>query len=110
MKYLITESQLDKAIFHYLDSQDFILIEKDDSVYFDNSGPDGHALIRYDKKDRECLIHTNFVDEVRTFFSLVRSDCESAIGRWVENTLQMEVITTTRMPAGYDWPLRIPRK
>ena len=110
MKYLITESQLDKAIFHYLDSQDFILIEKNDSVYFDNSDPDGRARIRYDKEDGECLIHTNFVDEVRAFFSLVRADCESAIGRWIENTLQMEVITTTRMPAGYDWPLRIPRK
>lgn len=110
MKYLITESQLDKAIFHYLDSQDFILIEKNDSVYFDNSDPDGHARIRYVEEDGECLIHTNFVDEVRTFFSLVRADCESAIGRWVEDTLQMEVTKTTRMVAGYDWLLKMPRK
>ena len=34
MKYLITESQLDRIIFKYLDNQDFIQIEKNNRIYF----------------------------------------------------------------------------
>jgi hypothetical protein len=51
MKYLITESQIDKVIFKYLDNQDFIQIEKGDGVYFVNSEGDEYAQIRYFKKD-----------------------------------------------------------
>ncbi len=40
MKYLITESQLDRAIFIYLDNQDFIQLYKDNGVYFVNSEGD----------------------------------------------------------------------
>jgi hypothetical protein len=51
MKYLITESQFDKAIFKYLDNQDFIRIEKKVNVYFVNSEGDEYAQIRFDKDD-----------------------------------------------------------
>ena len=47
MKYLITESQLDRAVFIYLNNQDFIQIENDDSVYFVNSENDLYPLIIY---------------------------------------------------------------
>jgi hypothetical protein len=50
MKYLITESQLDNIIFKYLDNQDFIQIDMNDSIYFVNSEDDKYAQIRYDKK------------------------------------------------------------
>jgi hypothetical protein len=97
MKYLITESQLDKVIFKYLDNQDFIQIEKNDKVYFVNSEGDEHAQIRFDKDDGWCGIYWRLIIEISAFFSMDEDDCESLIGRWVENTLQMKV-TNTQAP------------
>ena len=94
MKYLITESQLDKVIFKYLDNQDFIQIDMNDSIYFANSEGDEHAQIRFDKDDGWCAIYYELIDEISAFFSMQKSDSESVIGRWVENTLQMKVTNT----------------
>jgi hypothetical protein len=94
MKYLITESQIDKIIFKYLDNQDFIQIDNNDSIYFVNSEDDKYANIRYDKKDGWCYIDFNLIREISSFFSLQRSDSEEVIGRYVENTLQMKVTNT----------------
>ena len=94
MKYLITESQFDKAIFKYLDNQDFIHIETDDNIYFTNSEGDEHSQIKYYKNGGWCDIYWNLIDEISTFFSMKESDSEKVIGRWVENTLQMNVSNT----------------
>ena len=48
MKYIITESQLDRVIFKYLDNQDFIQIEKDGYIYFLNSENDVYSEIVFD--------------------------------------------------------------
>jgi hypothetical protein len=95
MKYLITESQLDKVIFRYLDNQDFIRIERDDKIYFANSEGDEYAQIRYDKDDGWCGIYDRLINEISSFFSLGESYSEQVIGRWVENTLQMSVTVTS---------------
>jgi hypothetical protein len=97
MKYLITESQLDRVIFRYLNNQDFIQIDKDKSIYFINSEGDEYAQIIYNKNDGSCGIYYKLIDEISSFFSLDESDSEQFIGRWVENTLQMRV-TDTRLP------------
>jgi len=47
MKYLITESQLDKVIFRYLNNQNFIQIERNNIIYFVNSEGDKYGQIRY---------------------------------------------------------------
>jgi hypothetical protein len=91
MKYLITESQFDKAIFKYLDNQDFIQIERNDSIYFVNSEGDEYAQIRYNKNDGWCFISIDLIKEISSFFSLELTDSKEVIGRWVENTLQMKV-------------------
>ena len=91
MKYLITESQLDRVIFRYLDNQDFIQIEKNNSIYFVNSENDEYAQIRYDKSDGWCGITYELIEKISSFFSLDEYDSEEVIGRWVENTLQMRV-------------------
>ena len=110
MKYLITESQLDNIIFKYLDNQDFIIIDMNDSIYFVNSEGDEHAQIRYDKKNGWCGIYYKLVDEISRFFSMEYSDSKQVIGRWVENTLQMKVTNTDyRVFYGNSW-LRIPYK
>ena len=93
MKYLITESQLDRVIFRYLNIKDFIKIGKYDSMIdFVNSEGDKHAQISYDKSEGCCLIYHNLIEEISSFFSLQHSDSEKVIGKWVENTLQMKVI------------------
>jgi len=78
----------------YLDNQDFIQIERNDSIYFVNSEGDEYAQIRFDKKDGWCMIYYKLVEEISAFFSMQESDSESVISRWVENTLQMKVINT----------------
>ena len=96
MKYLITESQIDNIIFMYLDSQDFIQIDMNDSIYFVNSEEDEYVQIRYDKKNGWCGIYWRLIIEISDFFSIQESDSKKVIGRWVENTLQMKVTNTFR--------------
>jgi hypothetical protein len=91
MKYLITESQIDRVIFKYLDNQDFIQIERGDGVYFVNSEGDEYSKIRYFKKDRKCVIYTGLIDEVSSFFSMQGYDARETIGRWVEETLKVDI-------------------
>jgi hypothetical protein len=110
MKYLITESQLDNIIFKYLDNQDFIRIERNDSIFFVNSEGDEYGQIRFDKDDGRCYIYYKLVEEISAFFSVEYSDSKSIIGKWVEHTLQMKVTNT--FPSGLLTAerLRIPSK
>ena len=91
MKYLITESQINKLIFTYLDNQDFIQIEKYDSIYFVNSEGDSYAQIKYDINDKWCMINYKLIDEINSFFSTDDSTSRILITQWFENTLQIEV-------------------
>ena len=90
MKYLITESQLDRVIFKYLDNQDFIQIEKDDNIYFVNSEDYKYCQIRYDMSDNFSFMNYELVDEISSFFSLSDSDSEKIIVRWIGDTLQVK--------------------
>ena len=109
MKYLITESQLDKFIFKYIDLKRLILVEMgNDKVYFVNSENDEYAQIRFDKDDGWCFIDFNLTNEIYSYFSLQRSDSERIIGKWVENTLQMEVTNITKCWLNNVFQLRIP--
>jgi len=110
MKYLITESQLDRMINKYLDNQDFIPIEKGNKIYFANSEGDEYAQIRYDEDDGFCYIHYKLVDEISSFFSLEESYSEQVIGMWVENTIQMRVTRTLLWVHWLGALLRIPSK
>jgi len=83
----------------YLDNQDFVQFERNDSIYFVNSEGDRYGQIRYDKDDNWCIIYYGLVKEISTFFSIQGSDSESLIGRWVENTLQMKVKNTLGVAA-----------
>ena len=85
----------EKVLFSYLDSQDFIQIKKDDSIYFAYSENDEYAQIRFDKDDGWCYIDYYLIEEISSFFSLQLSDSKEVIGKWVENTLQMRVTNAT---------------
>ena len=108
MKYLITESQLDKVIFRYLNNQDFIQIEKGNNIYFVNSEGDVYAQIRYDKNNGWCYVYWKLINEISSFFSLGQNDSQKVIGRLVENTLQMMVTGTILQHVLSGFVLRIP--
>ena len=92
MKYLITESQLDKVIFKYLDNQDFIQIKRGITIYFVNSEGDeySNSLIQYFRSG-ECVISFELIDEIKEFFSVEFDNSKYVIARWVENTLGRRV-------------------
>lgn len=94
MKFILTESKMESVIFKYLDTTDFIKIEKNNSIYFVISADDGYTQIEYDKDDGWCLISLDFIKEISSFFSLSYNDSEKIIGKWVENILQMKVSNT----------------
>jgi len=91
MKYLITESQINKLIFTYLDNQDFIKFEKNNYIYFVNSEGDSYAQIKYDINDKWCMINYELIDEINSFFSTDDSTSRILITQWFENTLQIKV-------------------
>jgi hypothetical protein len=94
MKYLITESQLDRVIFRYLDIKNFIQIKKGATIFFVYSEDDEYSEIRYDKISGWCYIVVSLINEVSSFFSLSISESIELISRWVENTLKMIVVQT----------------
>jgi hypothetical protein len=107
MKYLITESQLDRVIFRYLDNQDFIQIKIGLLTYFVNSEDDEYAQIK--NGNFGCVISPELIKEISSFFSLDESDSKSSIGRWVGNTLQMKVTNTTKAGLMTQSWLKIPK-
>jgi hypothetical protein len=92
MKYLITESQIDKVIFKYLDNQDFIQIKRGITIYFVNSEGDDYnnSLIQYFRSG-ECVISFELIGEIQDFFSIEFDNSKYVIARWVENTLDRRV-------------------
>ena len=96
MKFLITENKLEQIVFKYLDNQDFVKIERGDSVYFLNHEGDELPQIRYNKYDGTCYINDDLNREISSFFSLENFKAKKLIGQWVENTLQMKVSNTLK--------------
>jgi hypothetical protein len=92
MKYLITESQIDRVIFKYLDNQDFIQIKRGITIYFVNSEGDeySNSLIQYFRSG-ECVISFELIGEIQDFFSIEFDNSKYVIARWVENTLDRRV-------------------
>ena len=94
MKYLITESKLNKVIFKYLDNQDFVVIKSTmgNILYYVNSEDDEFAQIKYYPEDRWCTIHYDLADEVSKFFSLDYEDSINVINKWIEDKLGIKSI------------------
>ena len=102
------DKDLERVLFSYLDSQDFIQIEKNNRIYFVNSEGDEFAQIRYDENSEVCFINLDLIEEISSFFSLQRSNSKEVISRWVENTLQMKVTDTQILMSMLSNRLRIP--
>ena len=87
MKYIITESQLNKAYFKYLDYI-FDGVELDTSMSDDRYkvySTDDNRAFTYGERTKDVYIFDMFVDEFKDMF--VNLDTEEAlemIGRWIE--------------------------
>jgi len=102
------DKDLERVIFSYLDSQDFIVTGNDTSLFLANSESDKLAQIRYDEDREVCFINIDLNKEISSLFSLRRDESQKVISRWVENTLQMKVTKTTDAYMNIDQWLRIP--
>jgi len=92
MKYIVTQEQIDKVIFKYLDNQDFIHIKYGVNDYLVNSEKDEYAQIRYNRISDHCTINFELVVEIVKFFSLSPRDAISVIDRWVEKTFNVSSV------------------
>ena len=95
MKVIITESQLEKSVFKYLDMKDLYILNRSSSVKFYSSRKgidDGeYSLITYDKNDGECFISSELASVICSIFSLHPDNALSIISDWVENKLDVTV-------------------
>ena len=107
MKYLITESQLENAVFRFLDNQEFIDIDKDGTIYFFNSG-DEYAKIKYAMNNHRCIVAVDLIMEICSFFSLDMYDAKDIVKEWIENELQTKVNSVDYSIHPQPMMLRIP--
>ena len=90
MKYIITESQLDKVIFGYLNRQKFHVINRNNDFIFWNREDietrnfDAEIIISTHKQIY-CFIKQDLIETISTFFSLEESDAMNIISDWVES-------------------------
>ena len=98
MKLIITKSQKDriveKLIFKHLDRQNYNQLDIGDRIYFVKNIGDKYADIRFDKSDGWCGISYELASFFSRMMGIEMFDIEDVVGRWVEHTLQMEVIRT----------------
>lgn len=90
MKFIITESALEKAVSLYLDNLNLIRKDYKDSIYLYRSEKDSKNFnnnyeIRYDNTLMRCAINYELYKEVRDFFSLWGDEAKIVIAKWVEN-------------------------
>lgn len=101
MKYLITESKLDKLVSMYLNNQDFIVYDNkkkfDNYIYFLNNESDLYAQISVYHKNSvgevKNWVYVNYdlIEELSDFFSIDDLDCLEIIKVWVVDTLGIRV-------------------
>lgn len=94
MKYIITESKLEKVVMKYLNGLDLKILDKTTHIYFVRKGHDDYAYVVYDIYNHKCIIYYDLISEITSLFSLDSNYSEKLIGKWVENTLDMEVKST----------------
>jgi hypothetical protein len=114
MKYLITESQIDKVIFKYLDNQDFLIHDQNKKfnshIYFLNSESDKIAQISvYVNNDfgeirNWVFVNSDLINELTNFFSIDKTDCLNVVSSWVSNTLNIKV---REVSSGFLYPERL---
>ena len=95
MKIIISESQLEKSVYKYLDMKDPYVLKTSHSYMFFTSRQtieDGeNPIMNYSIGDKDCFISSDFASDVANMFSLYPENALSIISDWVENKLGVEV-------------------
>ena len=110
MKYIITESQRENAVFRYLDSQDLSILKNGASIYFIHPDNNEFSLIKYggnQANNELCFIFIGLIEEVSSFFSLERYQSTRIIGQWVKKKLHLDGQMSNKMMHA-EWSLKIP--
>jgi hypothetical protein len=94
MKFEINENKLEKVIFKYLDSKNFIIRETPYDYYFLENEGDEYGQIMITKYDMVCLIYRKLVEEIESFFSIKTPMASNVLTKYVENTLNIKVSYT----------------
>jgi len=115
MKYLITESKLEKVIFKYLDIQDFVIYDNkkrfSNYIYFLNNESDRESQISvytnnaFGEVRNWIFVNSDLTDKLSTLFPIGKSDCLDIIKAWVNNTLGISDSTIWDGP--YDYRLMV---
>jgi hypothetical protein len=96
MKLIITESQLEKSVFKYLDMKDPYVLKTSHSYMFFTSRQtieEGeNPIMNYSMRDKDCFISSDFAEDVVNMFSLFPDNALSIISDWVENKLGVDVV------------------
>ena len=98
MKYIITESKLDKFIFQYLDMK-LNGIEKIRGKHVDivfGFPNEEYGILGWEKPGNLYVGH-EIVNEIKTLFGMKRSDTLDVFGRYVEDRYNLEVINTNKI-------------
>ena len=96
MKYIITESKLDKFIFQYLDMK-LNGIEKIRGKHVDivfGFPNEEYGILGWEKPGNLYVGH-EIVNEIKTLFGMKRSDTLDVFGRYVEDRYNLEVRHTS---------------
>jgi hypothetical protein len=91
MKFEINENKLEKVIFKYLDSKNFIIRETPFDYYFLENEGDKFLQIRIRKSDMLCFLFYNLTQDIKSFFSIEYPMVEDVLTRYVEETLNIKV-------------------
>jgi hypothetical protein len=113
MKYLITESQINRVMSIYLNNQDFVIYDNKKKfhnyIYFLNSESDTKSQISVYVKNafgevrNWVFVNPDLTEELSNFFSIDKRDCLDIIGDWVSNTLSIKVGEIYDSSSGEQW-------
>ena len=97
MKYIITESRLNKVIFNYLNTKLSGLEQKKGEYYDVVFGfPNEEYGVLGWKKSGTLGVSHQLVDEISYYFGMENSDIEKIIGEWFEDRYNLKVINTSQ--------------
>lgn len=109
MKYLITESKLGDVIHKFLDSQDFVITETENSIFFSYHEFDLYSQIKIDLEDNFCELNFEIVNDISSLFSIHRNDSIYYITEWVGDKLGIQVSETFAPRDYYRIDMKVPK-
>ena len=84
MKYLITESQLDRTILRFLEIQGFKKVQRKSIIFFTTNPDSGTSDIAYYRNQGRLYITAELCSSIMSMFSLEELyDCLSLVKQWV---------------------------